>query len=1224
MPVSPICLVADGVGPFLPTLNGLNIGPGDVTSIQLASTAGVTNWYLQITGTDELVTTLPTLTGVGGGNLVATPSTTVTFTFPPAGTALLFQSTVDGVGGPVTTTFGLFSLTTGGHRVGAKGMILEGSTSTAALGGGWTTIVNPAIRNIGVSVGAVTSVSGSSPIASSGGTTPTISLSVPSQAQGDLLYFNGTNWVRLPAGSTGQFLKTFGAGQNPAWATVSGGGGGGFSDNATAERVRQLPALRGNNVRTLPFDDIPRLTDSPGSRAGAALATLADKAFIVNGSGIMYGMDLLTGANCAGANNSLFNLGAGPVELLGVRGQSSSGSQDYLFAALPPLPVENPWDLSFSSGTNRVWVVLNNQKGQTVLSFDATSLSLITATDVSSLLNYPSRVITDNTYAYVAAGYWGDGDRYAVIINQSTGALVGAIDVGSGFQANDMALDGAGNLYVTAYATGPGVQTSTVQKFSIAAAITAGPLSPITYSVKTPVTRAYYSVAYDTVTSSIFAGTMGATDGAEHLVQLNPSTLVEIAHLDIVPDMSTFTFQHFEFLLPAFGSLWVSSYGKYLLRINTSTFPTGTPFTAPFLSSGCVTVINLSSASNLFGLSADTTDNTILIGNENAADIFRVSSASNTQVSTISGGGGFTAETAVFTTSAIWTTFTVVVLYTPAVGTETIIQDATAAEVSLMGVSGQSPSVAVSPIYESICPAPVRACLVSSGGAPKDLTAGNSQVFAVSTTTGEIVLIDPSGGVHSAYSTGDTPGAMFVDDSGFLWVACTTSNNILKFSVNLTAYTLSLVQTISAGVTALDMISDGRFARVVANIAGTPTLYSWDLQTGNAGPVLPLTGTNFGGFTFTYPRDFYYNSAKDWLWVTDQSSTTTTVVAVKTSNQAVEQVLSVPSLPLSGQLPNTWTGARRVIGDSTNVYVTDATNSSPYVAIINQTSGLVVGLISVGSNQARDMALDGLGNIFVVNRISSVTSSTIKKYNIAAAIAAYPSTYTTTAAVTATTRGYHVCAWDPVTSNLWAGTQNNGNSPYATVETMVQLDPSTLNEIAHLDFTQSGGYFQYMIAAFGSLWFSSASSAPFTGYSGNLFRVNPSTFPAGGSVTAITTSTVSTDAISADTTNNTILVGDNYSGNIVSRVSAGSNTQVSTISPPTSGNNMAFATPTAIWITAGSLSPGLFLYTTGVGTETEISEFTQVPLPGAGARLAWDGVSIYLAVSPGLGAGNEG
>ena len=49
-------------------------------------------------------------------------------------------------------------------------------------------------------------------------------IALGSDAQGDVMYYNGTDWVRLAAGTSGQFLKTNGAGANPAWVTpaVSG------------------------------------------------------------------------------------------------------------------------------------------------------------------------------------------------------------------------------------------------------------------------------------------------------------------------------------------------------------------------------------------------------------------------------------------------------------------------------------------------------------------------------------------------------------------------------------------------------------------------------------------------------------------------------------------------------------------------------------------------------------------------------------------------------------------------------------------------------------------------------------------------------------------------------------------------------------------------------------------------------------------------------------------
>lgn len=49
---------------------------------------------------------------------------------------------------------------------------------------------------------------------------------IGSAAQGDILYRGASGWERLGAGTTGHFLKTLGAGANPAWAAVSATPGG--------------------------------------------------------------------------------------------------------------------------------------------------------------------------------------------------------------------------------------------------------------------------------------------------------------------------------------------------------------------------------------------------------------------------------------------------------------------------------------------------------------------------------------------------------------------------------------------------------------------------------------------------------------------------------------------------------------------------------------------------------------------------------------------------------------------------------------------------------------------------------------------------------------------------------------------------------------------------------------------------------------------------------------
>lgn len=61
------------------------------------------------------------------------------------------------------------------------------------------------------------------------GSLPSISLdtlsdvNLPSASQGDILYRNATEWVRLTAGTNGQVLKTSGAAANPSWAADSVG-----------------------------------------------------------------------------------------------------------------------------------------------------------------------------------------------------------------------------------------------------------------------------------------------------------------------------------------------------------------------------------------------------------------------------------------------------------------------------------------------------------------------------------------------------------------------------------------------------------------------------------------------------------------------------------------------------------------------------------------------------------------------------------------------------------------------------------------------------------------------------------------------------------------------------------------------------------------------------------------------------------------------------------------
>lgn len=78
-------------------------------------------------------------------------------------------------------------------------------------------------------------------------------------AQGDVLYFNGSNIVKLAAGTSGQYLKTQGTGANPTWASISGGGdmlaANNLSDLVNAATARtNLGVAIGSNVQAYDAD----------------------------------------------------------------------------------------------------------------------------------------------------------------------------------------------------------------------------------------------------------------------------------------------------------------------------------------------------------------------------------------------------------------------------------------------------------------------------------------------------------------------------------------------------------------------------------------------------------------------------------------------------------------------------------------------------------------------------------------------------------------------------------------------------------------------------------------------------------------------------------------------------------------------------------------------------------------------------------------------------------
>lgn len=103
-------------------------------------------------------------------------------------------------------------------------------------------------------------VSGDCTMANTGAMTVT-DLTIASEAQGDILFRNATNWTRLPASTSGYVLKTQGAGANPIWAAVSAG---------SADKLVDLFELEGGG-----FDPPTTITAQTVSAAALTIPDLA-------------------------------------------------------------------------------------------------------------------------------------------------------------------------------------------------------------------------------------------------------------------------------------------------------------------------------------------------------------------------------------------------------------------------------------------------------------------------------------------------------------------------------------------------------------------------------------------------------------------------------------------------------------------------------------------------------------------------------------------------------------------------------------------------------------------------------------------------------------------------------------------------------------------------------------------------------------------------------------
>lgn len=159
-------------------------------------------------------------------------------------------------------------------------------------------------------------------------------IDLASAAQGDVQYHNGTSYVRLAPGTSGQVLQTQGAGANPVWAADAGGlfssyailadqktsgsGGGTFTSGSWQTRDLQTEVYDGiglsiaTNAFTLPAGDYLIKWYTPAWNVSGHQSRLYD---VTGTAEIEVGSTAYTPAGVihAGGNVSDWSLGAARV-----------------------------------------------------------------------------------------------------------------------------------------------------------------------------------------------------------------------------------------------------------------------------------------------------------------------------------------------------------------------------------------------------------------------------------------------------------------------------------------------------------------------------------------------------------------------------------------------------------------------------------------------------------------------------------------------------------------------------------------------------------------------------------------------------------------------------------------------------------------------------------------------------------------------------------------------